>query len=52
MKNDPGIEWIRKMRHRISEECDHDPLKLVEYYMKQDKQENPERFLKEDPACT
>ena len=29
MKNDPGIEWIRKVRHRISEECDHDTLSVL-----------------------
>jgi hypothetical protein len=34
MKDDPIIAEIRKVRHRISEECDHDPYKIVERYMK------------------
>jgi hypothetical protein len=32
MKEDPTIERIRKTRHDISEQCDHDPKKLIEYY--------------------
>jgi hypothetical protein len=32
MKNDPAIERVRKARHEISAECDHDPKKLVAYY--------------------
>ena len=32
MKIDPEIERIRAVRHRISEECGHDPKRLVEYY--------------------
>lgn len=31
---DPVIDEIRDVRHRISERVDHDPAKLVEYYMK------------------
>jgi len=34
MKDDPIISEIREIRHRISEKCDHDPKKLVEYYIK------------------
>jgi len=34
MKQDPTIERIRRIRHEISEECKHDPKKLVGYYMK------------------
>jgi hypothetical protein len=34
MDPDPTIESIRAARHKISEQCDHDPKKLVEYYMK------------------
>lgn len=33
MQDDPVIARIRGMRHRISKQCDHDPKKLVEYYM-------------------
>lgn len=34
MKPDPTIERIRRIRHEISEQCDHDPQKIVEYYMR------------------
>ena len=33
MQEDPVIARIREVRHRISKQCDHDPKKLVEYYM-------------------
>lgn len=29
---DPGLEAIRRVRHEISAELDHDPKKLLEYY--------------------
>jgi len=32
--NDPAIVEIREIRHRISEQCNHDPAQLVAYYMK------------------
>ena len=32
-KDDPTIERIREARHRISEEHDHDPQKIVEYFL-------------------
>ena len=31
--NDPVIDEIRELRHRISERFDHDPERLVAYYM-------------------
>ena len=34
MQPDSTIARIRQARHRISEKCGHDPEKLVEYYMK------------------
>jgi hypothetical protein len=34
MKDDPIIAEIRRVRHRISEECGHDPDKIVERYMR------------------
>ncbi len=37
MKQDPTIERIRQIRHEISEECGHNPKKLVGYYMKYQK---------------
>jgi hypothetical protein len=29
---DPVIDEIRELRHRISERCGHDPVRLVAYY--------------------
>lgn len=34
MKTDPTVDRIRKVRHAISVQCDHDPRKLIAYYMK------------------
>ncbi len=31
--NDPVIDEIREIRHRISERFDHDPERLVEHYI-------------------
>jgi len=33
MKDDPTIRRIREARHEISEANQHDPRKLVEYYL-------------------
>jgi len=33
MQDDPAIDRIRKVRHRISKQFDHHPKSLVEYYM-------------------
>jgi hypothetical protein len=32
-QSDPVIDEIREVRHRISERFDHDPERLVAYYM-------------------
>ncbi|PYS49034.1 MAG: hypothetical protein DMF68_11250 [Acidobacteria bacterium] len=32
-KDDPTIERIRETRHQISEAHEHDPQKIVEYYL-------------------
>lgn len=34
MQDDPAVERVREVRHRISQQCEHDPKKLVEYYMR------------------
>ncbi|MBI4871525.1 MAG: hypothetical protein HY814_08155 [Candidatus Riflebacteria bacterium] len=34
MENDPVIDRIREARHRSSEECGHDPVRLVEYFLR------------------
>jgi hypothetical protein len=33
-QSDPVIDEIREVRHQISARVDHDPARLVEYYMK------------------
>jgi len=33
MKPDPTLARIRETRHRISEQFDHDPNRLIEHYM-------------------
>ncbi len=37
-KDDPIISQIRKTRHEISERFNHDPQKIVEYYIELQKQ--------------
>ena len=37
-QNDPVIDEIREVRHRISARFDHDPARLVAYYMELQKQ--------------
>lgn len=32
-QSDPVIDEIREVRHRISERCEHDPSRLVAYYL-------------------
>lgn len=32
MKPDPVIDEIRRIRHEMSAEMDHDPKRLLEYY--------------------
>ncbi len=36
-KDDPTIKRIRETRHRISEKFNHDPKKIIEYYIKAQK---------------
>jgi hypothetical protein len=36
--SDPVIDEIREVRHRISARFDHDPARLVAYYMELQKQ--------------
>ena len=38
IKSDPVIDEVRDVRHRISARFDHDPAKLVAYYMELQKQ--------------
>ena len=36
-KEDPGIAWIREVRHKISAEFDHDTKKLAQHYRELEK---------------
>lgn len=45
--SDPVIEEVREARHRISARFDHDPARLVAYYMEL-QQQYRDRLL--DPA--
>jgi ABC-type proline/glycine betaine transport system substrate-binding protein len=38
MKNDPVLDKIRETRHLISAQCQHDPKKLVAYYLQRQKE--------------
>ena len=38
MKNDEPIEEIRELRRQISARFDHDPARLIDYYMKMQQQ--------------
>ncbi|CAN5399893.1 hypothetical protein BH20ACI2_BH20ACI2_12810 [soil metagenome] len=35
--DDPGLNWIRKIRHEISAKFDHDPQKLGDHYRELEK---------------
>lgn len=50
-RSDPVIDEIREVRHRISARFDHDPARLVAYYMELQKQYK-DRLIRpvEDPA--
>jgi hypothetical protein len=45
-KDDPAVDEIRAVRHRISESVAHDPRKLVDYYRKL-QERHRERLLSE-----
>lgn len=44
MTDDPVIKRIQQIRHRISEECNHDPQELIHHYMELERN-NKSRFL-------
>lgn len=44
IKDNPLIERIRKVRHQISKEYNHDPKRLVEHYIELEKR-HKERFF-------
>ena len=44
MKNDPVLNRIWEARHAISMQCDHDPKKLVAYYLQRQKNHQKQLF--------
>ena len=51
MKDDPTIARIREVRHRISQQFEHDPKKLVEHYLRL-QERHKERLLDlAEPEC-
>ncbi len=48
-QNDPVIDEIREIRHRISARFDHDPAQLVAYYMERQK-EYQDRLIGSKPV--
>ena len=49
-QNDPVIDEIREIRHRISARFDHDPARLVAYYLEQQK-EYQNRLITTEPIA-
>ncbi len=47
MRTDPTIDRIRATHHKISEACNHETRKLVEYYMKY-QQKYADRLIKKN----
>ena len=45
-ESDSPLAWIREVRHRISEECGHDPKRLVERYMKLQEEKHGHRLVR------
>ena len=50
MSEDQVISRIREVRRQISEECAHDPRKIVDYYKKL-QQKHKERILRSEECC-
>lgn len=44
-KPDPVIDEVREVRHRISARFDHDPVRLVAYYMELQEQRYRDRLI-------
>jgi hypothetical protein len=45
MQPDPTIDRIREARRQISEQCGHDPRKLVEYYRRLEQETYAHRLI-------
>ncbi|HMO87429.1 MAG TPA: hypothetical protein PKC18_21160 [Lacipirellulaceae bacterium] len=49
MSDHPTIERIRRARHEISLQFNHDPKQLGEHYLALQRQTPPERFYRPSP---
>jgi len=50
--SDPAVDEVREARRRISERFDHDPARLVSYYMKLQRERYQDRLLSSpEPLC-
>jgi hypothetical protein len=47
---DPVIDEVRQERHRISQQCGHDPARLVAYYMELQKKYAERLIAKKEQA--
>jgi hypothetical protein len=45
LTNDPAIDEVRDARRRISERFDHDPARLVSYYIKLQHEQYKDRLI-------
>jgi hypothetical protein len=52
IESDPVIDEVREIRHRISARFDHDPSRLVAYYMELQKQFEDRLLRAEKPGAT
>lgn len=50
--SDPVIDEIREVRHRISSRFDHDPKRLVAYYMELQRQYSDRLLEMQEPVAT
>lgn len=48
MMTDPPIDEIRELRHRMSEECGHDPKRFVRYLQQLEQQYRTQIQMFED----
>jgi hypothetical protein len=44
-QSDPVIDEVREVRRRISEQCGHDPERLVAYYMELQQKKFADRLI-------
>ncbi len=45
MKTDPVLDRIQEARHSISMQFDHDPKKIVAYYLNRQKSRKKQNFI-------